>query len=84
MIDHLDRMHLIGRGTYYLGWIAAILGAFVHFKFAARLFSSMNLSQRNLFEASVLFFLICTASEIRALVPPRSYELPVITKKQAA
>lgn len=84
MMEHLDRMHLIGKVTYYFGWIAAICGAFVHFRFAATLFTSMNLTQRNLFEASVLFFLICTASEIRVLATPGSRELPVVAKKQAA
>jgi hypothetical protein len=84
MMDHLQRMHLVGRVSYYLGWIAAICGAFVHFNFADRLFNSMNLSHRNLFEASVLFFLICTASEVRTLAFRRSQEVQAVTKKQAA
>jgi hypothetical protein len=48
------------------------------------MFAAINLSQRNLFEGSVLFFLICTASELRALVLTRGQELPMIVKRQAA
>lgn len=83
-MDHLARLQLVGRVTYYLGWITALCGAFVHFQVATRLFSAISLTQRNLFEGSVLFFLICTASELRALVLARSQELPTIVKRQAA
>jgi Na+/proline symporter len=83
-MDYLARLQLVGRVTYYLGWIAALCGAFVHFQIATRMFAAINLTQRNLFEGSVLFFLICTASELRALVLARSQELPKIVKRQAA
>ena len=83
-MDHLARLQLIGRVTYYLGWIMALCGAFVHLHVATRIFAAINLSQRNLFEGSVLFFLICTASELRALVLSRSQELPIVAKSKAA
>jgi len=83
-MDHFARLQLIGRVTYYLGWIAAISGGLVHFKLAARMFISINLTQRNLFEGSVLFFLICTASELRALVLAHGNELPTAAKRKAA
>jgi len=83
-MDHSARLQLVGRVTYYLGWIAALCGALVHFSFATKMFVAINLNQRNLFEGSVLFFLICTASELRAPVLVRSQEVPMGSKMQAA
>ena len=82
-MDHLARLQFIGRVTYYLGWIAAVCGGLAHFGLATRMFISINLTQRNLFEGSMLFFLICTASELRALVLVRSQEVPMGAKTQA-
>lgn len=65
-MDHVTRLQLIGRVTYYTGWIALLCGGLVHFNVARTIFVSMDLSQRNLFEASVASFLICMASELRA------------------
>jgi len=65
-VDHFARLQLIGRITYYLGWIALLCGGLVHLNVAKGLFLAMTLSQRNLFEASVVCFLICIASELRA------------------
>ena len=65
-MEHVTRLRLIGRVTYYLGWIAAIFGLLVHFNIGVRMFVALNISQRNMLEASVLFFLICMASELRA------------------
>ena len=65
-MEHVTRLWLIGRVTYYLGWIAAISGLLVHFNIGVRMFVALNISQRNMLEASVLFFLICMASELRA------------------
>jgi hypothetical protein len=65
-VDHFARLQLIGRVTYYLGWIALLCGGLVHLNVAKGLFLAMTLSQRNLFEASVVSFLICIASELRA------------------
>ena len=83
-MDHLARLQFIGRVTYYLGWIAAVCGGLAHFSLATRMFISINLTQRNLFEASMLFFLICSASELRALVLVLSQEWPMGSKTQAA
>jgi hypothetical protein len=82
-MDHVARLQLVGRVTYYLGWIAALCGAVVHFSFITRMFAAVHLSQRNLFEGSVLFFLICTASELRAL-GSRSQQPTVVSRRQAA
>ena len=65
-MSHIARLQLVGRVTYYLGWIALLCGGLAHLNIATRLFDAMSLSQRNLFEVSVVCFLICMASELRA------------------
>ena len=66
-MGHFVRLHLIGRVTYYAGWIALACGGLVHLNIARALFLAMSMSKRNLFELSVVCFLICIASELRAL-----------------
>ena len=68
-MDHVARLQLVGRLTYYLGWIALLCGAVVHINIARSLFLAIDLTQRNLFEVSVISFVICVASAVRALVP---------------
>jgi hypothetical protein len=65
-MGHFVRLHLIGRVTYYVGWIALLCGGLDHLHIATNLFLSLQLTQRNLFEASVISFVICVASELRA------------------
>lgn len=60
------RLQLIGKVTYYLGWIALFCAGVVHLNIARGLFIAMSLSQRNLFEVSVVCFLISMASELQA------------------
>ena len=81
------RLQLVAKATYYLGWIALVCGGLVHFRVAESLFDAMHLTKRNLFEASVVCFLICMASELRALVPDKndvSSGVPSIVKRQVA
>ena len=66
-MSHFARLQLVARVTYYVGWIALACGALVHVNVARAMFANMGLSQRNLFEVSVVCFLICAASELRAL-----------------
>lgn len=68
-MDHVARLQLVGRITYYLGWIALICGALAHINIARAHFQAIDLTQRNLFEVSVISFVICIASAVRALVP---------------
>lgn len=82
-MDHFARLQLVGRLTYYLGWITLLCGGLAHLNIAVRLFDAMSLSQRNLFEVSVMCFLICIASELRARDSARA-ELLHIVKRQAA
>ncbi len=65
-MSHVIRLQLIGRVTYYVGWIVLVCGGVVHLNIATNLFLAMRLTQRNLFEVSVVCFLICIASELRA------------------
>jgi hypothetical protein len=66
-MSHFARLQLVGRITYYLGWIALVSGCLVHVNVARGVFMSVGLSQRNLFELSVVSFLICVASELRVI-----------------
>jgi hypothetical protein len=65
-MGHFVRLHLIGRVTYYVGWITLLCGGLDHLHIATNLFLALQLTQRNLFEASVMCFVICVASELRA------------------
>ena len=83
-MDRLTSLHLVARITYYLGWIAAILAGVLHIaKFGSALEGVVNLSDRNLLEASFLLFVICMASEVRSLVLASSNEMPGAAKRQA-
>jgi len=61
------RLQLVGRITYYIGWLSLLCGSAVHINIAKAMFLNIGLSQRNLFELSTVCFLICVASELRAL-----------------
>ena len=69
-MGHFARLQLVGRITYYLGWIALVSGGLAHLNIAKGLFLRLSLSQRNLLEVSVVCFLICIASEVRAQTLP--------------
>ena len=81
-MSHVIRLQLIGRVTYYIGWIALVCGSLLHLNFAQQVFLAVNLSKRNLFEVSVVCFLICIASELRAHALPGS-ELSTAVKNAA-
>jgi hypothetical protein len=83
-MDHVARLNLIARITYYLGWITAICGALLHFNLGTSMFVALHLEKRNLYEASVMFFLICMASELRTLAYGSSTAMPSTAKRQAA
>lgn len=82
-MNRSNRLHLVGRITYYVGWIALLCGGLVHLNIAKAQFLAVSLSQRNLFEVSVVCFVICVASEVRALASGEK-ELPSLVKKQVA
>jgi hypothetical protein len=65
-MNHVIRLQWIGRVTYYVGWIALVCGGLFHLNIATKAFLAISLTQRNLLEASVVCFLICIASELRA------------------
>jgi len=66
-MDSVNRLQLTSRITYYAGWLIALLGAFVHFGLGAAMFHNIGLPQRNLFEGSVMLFLISAVAALRAL-----------------
>ena len=80
---HFARLQLVARVTYYAGWIALACGSLVHLSVARSQFASIGLSQRNLFEVSVVCFLICVASELRALAV-RDNEVASVVKRPVA
>jgi hypothetical protein len=82
-MDRSARLHLVGRITYYVGWVSLLCGGLVQLNIAKALFMSVSLTKRNLFEVSVACFVICMASEVRALTPSER-ELPSAVKRQAA
>jgi hypothetical protein len=65
-MGHADRLRLIGKITYYVGWISLLGGALLHLKIAPAMFAALTLSKRNLVEIAVVSFLISIASELRA------------------
>lgn len=65
-MNHVTRLELVGRLSYYIGWISLICGGLVHLNIARTLFLAVDLSKRNLFEVGAVCFLICIASELRA------------------
>lgn len=68
-MGHAARLQLVGRVTYYLGWIMLLMGALVQINIAKPMILAMSLTKRNLFEASVMLFLVCIASQVRAAGP---------------
>jgi hypothetical protein len=65
-MGHAARLQLVARVTYYLGWIMIFLGGLVQMNVAKPMILAMSLTKRNLFEGSVMLFLICLASQVRA------------------
>jgi hypothetical protein len=66
-MGHFDRLQLVGRITYYLGWIMLLCGGLVQLNIGKTLFMAMSLTKRNLFEVSLTLFVICVATQLRAL-----------------
>ncbi len=66
-MDSATRLKLAARISYYLGGVLALCGAIEHFGVGAGLLRSIDLSQRNLFEGSVMLLLFSAVSAIRAV-----------------
>jgi len=81
-MDRSARLHLVGRITYYVGWVTLLCGGLVQLNIAKALFTAISLSKRNLFEVSIACFIICVASEVRALASAEK-ELPSAVNTQA-
>jgi len=83
-MDRSTRLHIVGKITYYVGWIALLLGGLMQMNIAKAFFMSMGVSKRNLFEVSVMCFIICVASEVRAFTTVEEKELAPVVRRQAA
>jgi hypothetical protein len=81
-MDRSARLHLVGRITYYVGWVTLLCGGLWQVNIGRAFFTSISLTKRNLFEVSVACFVICMASEVRALASSEK-ELPGTVKRQA-
>jgi len=66
-MGHFARLQMVGRVSYYLGWISLLCGGLAHRNIGRSLFAALSVNKRNLFEVSVMFFVICMASQLRAL-----------------
>jgi hypothetical protein len=82
-MDRSARLHVVGKITYYTGWISLLCAGLFQIGVGRAMFTALNLTKRNLFEAAVVCFLICMASEIRALSATEK-EVPLIVKRPAA
>jgi hypothetical protein len=83
-MESVTRLRAVAKLTYYFGWISAVFAAIAHFFLGRHPYEALNLSKRNLFEASALFFVISIASELRARFDARSNVIPHVVRKQAA
>ncbi len=82
-MNRSSRLHLVGRITYYVGWVALLCGGLVHLNIAKALFAAMSLTKRNLFEVSVACFVICVASEVRAIATAEK-DVPTVVNRPVA
>jgi hypothetical protein len=83
-MERADRLRLISRICYYVGWLAAVFAIISRVTPLNRaLEHATNISGRNVLEASLLLFLISVASEVRA-IGLASGEKPAAGKGHAA
>ncbi|MGA8761921.1 MAG: hypothetical protein WB562_03445 [Candidatus Sulfotelmatobacter sp.] len=83
-MERSARLQLIGRITYYVGWITLLCGGLVQLNIAKNLFMAISLTKRNLFEVSIVCFVICIASEVRALESAKKQIAGVVNRQVAA
>jgi hypothetical protein len=83
-MGHFARLQLVGRITYYLGWISLLCGGLVQLNIGRAAFMALSLTKRNLFEVSVMLFVICMASQLRALALAGSQASGVGKREMAA
>jgi hypothetical protein len=83
-MESVTRLRSVAKMTYYLGWLAAVLAAIAHFWLGKNPYAAINLSKRNLFEASALCFMISIASELRGRSEVRGNLISHPGRKRAA
>ena len=85
-MNSVNRLHAIARACYYLGWIAtglAIVCRVVR-PLEVMLSNATRISGRNLVETALLIFIICVASEVRAIAASAKNEAPARARARAA
>ena len=84
-MDRVNRLQAIARACYYLGWIVTVLAIIcrVYRPLEYWLEHTTRISGRNLMETSLLLFVICMASGVRAVAASAS-ESPAKVRTQAA
>ena len=85
-MDRSVRLRLVSRICYYLAWFSAALAVLIHVsRLDLKISEITHISARNLLETAVLLFLICIASEVRALALGGANQAapPVIKAKTA-
>jgi hypothetical protein len=83
-MGHLARLQLVGRVTYYLGWISLICGGLAHLRVGLAAFTAISLTKRNLFEVALVCFVICIASELRVVASAEGEGKNVVKRAAAA
>lgn len=67
-MDRSVRLRLVSRISYYVAWLSAALAVVIHLaNVDMKLSQIIHVSARNFLEAAVLLFVICIASEARAM-----------------
>lgn len=67
-MERTDRLRMISKICYYLGWVAALSALLGHLtKLDQALANAAGISGRNLLEASFLLLVLSMASELRAM-----------------
>jgi hypothetical protein len=84
-MDRVNRLHAIARACYYLGWIVTALAVICRVvrPLEVWLSNTTRITGRNLVETGLLLFIICVASEVRAIAASAS-EAPAKARAQAA
>ena len=80
----MSRLHSIAAVTYGLGWvsaIAAVIYRLIYSSGGGRISASTHILPHNLLQLSVLAFLVCNASEVRAVAMANPQEHRPVAKQ---
>lgn len=76
-MKRIVRLEVVARVAYYLALLATFLGTLSHFSLSINIrLDSLQLTQRNLIQATLVLFIISIASELRVIAS----KLPIATR----